>query len=219
MAVDVKKTEKEYYQARTTPALVEVPEMLFLMQDGTGDPNTSGEYIQAVQALYGLAYAIRMKKDWPGYFEFVVPPLEGLWDFDDPAFRGRGQPIPDKSRFRWTMMIRQPDFVTTEVFEEARALLAAKKPELDLAGVRLEPFHEGLCVQVMHIGPYDDEPLTVAKLDRFTEEAGYEPDFGGMRRHHEIYLSDPRKTQPVRLKTLLRHPVRRRKSPGEGSGS
>ncbi len=210
MTVDVKKTEKEYYQARTTPALVEVPRMHFLMQDGAGDPNTSAAYAGAVQALYGVAYAIRMKKDWPGWYAFVVPPLEGLWDFDDPAFTGGGQPIGDKNRFRWTMMIRQPDFVTAEVLTEAKAILARKKPELDLSGIRLEPFQEGLCVQVMHLGPYDEEPASVAKLHRFIEEAGYEEDFTGGRRHHEIYLSDPRKTDPLKLKTLLRHPVRRR---------
>lgn len=210
MALDFKKMDKEYYQPKTTPSVVDIKKMQFLMQDGSGDPNTSETYTAAVQALYGLAYTIRMKKDWLGYQEFVVPPLEGLWEIDESTFKGGGAPVPDKGLFLWTMMIRQPDFVTEGVFEEAKEILRKKKPELDTSKIRLESLQEGLSVQVMHIGPYDLEGESVMKLDRYTQDNGYVPDFGGMRRHHEIYLSDPRKTSPEKLKTVLRHPIRKK---------
>lgn len=208
MAIDFKKTEKEYYLPTTKPEIVEVPEMVFFMIDGKGDPNTSEDYAVAVQTLYGLSYAIRMNKKLPGYYEYVVPPLEGLWALDDGGeFTGSGEAVQDKSKFIWTMMIRQPEFVTTELFEEARQALAKKKPELDTAPARLEKFTEGLCVQVLHIGPYDDEPATVAAMAEFVAKNGYVEDMAGSRRHHEIYLSDPRKVAPEKLKTVIRHPI------------
>jgi len=213
MAVDYKKTEKRFYLPKTTPEIVDVPEMLFLMIDGEGDPNTSAEYAAAVEILYGLSYAIKMSKKSSrqprGYFDYVVPPLEGLWSLDDGgAFTGAGAAIHDKSKFVWTSMIRQPEFVTPDVFEIAKKTLNRKKPGLDLSVVRLERFAEGLCAQVMHLGAYDDEPLTIAALADFINTSGYTEDMTGSRRHHEIYLSDPRKTSPEKLKTVIRHPIR-----------
>lgn len=209
MGFDFKKSQKELYQPGQTPAIVEVPTMRFLMVDGTGDPNTSPAYAAALEALYGISYAIRMNRGLPGWFEYVVAPLEGLWEVDDETFRGGGAPIADKSRLRWTSLIRQPDFVTPAVFEEARGLLEAKKPGLDLSGVRLADYQEGLCAQVMHLGPYDTEPATITRLAEFIQASGYTEDFESGRRHHEIYLGDPRKTEPQKLRTVLRHPVRK----------
>ena len=214
MPIDYKKTEKRFYLPKTTPEIIDVPEMVFLMIDGKGDPDTSAEYASAMEILYGLSYSIKMSKmggNQPsGYFDYVVPPLEGLWSLDDGgAFTGGGEAIRDKSRFLWTSMIRQPEFVTADVFETAKATLAKKKPRLDLSAVRLERFTESLCAQVMHLGAYDDEPKTIAALSRFIRENGYREDMGGLSRHHEIYLSDPRRTAPEKLKTVIRHPIKR----------
>ena len=212
MIVDYKKTEKQFYLPKTNPEIVDLPEMVFLMVDGAGDPNISEQYSAALEVLYGLSYSIKMSKkngtEPSGYFDYVVPPLEGLWSIDDGGvFCGSGAAIQDKNKFRWTSMIRQPDFVTPDVFESAKQTLAKKKPNLDLASVRLEKFTEGLCAQVMHIGSYDDEPATIAALAQFVEENGYIEDMTGLRRHHEIYLGDPRKTAPEKLKTVIRHPI------------
>lgn len=214
-AMDYKKTQRDLYQPKTTPSMVDVPEMLFLMIDGKGDPNTSAEYADAIAILYGLAYAIKMSKmggNQPsGYFEYVVPPLEGLWSLDDGGlFKGAGAAIPDKNKLIWTAMIRQPEFVTPEVLVAAKEALAKKKPQLDASLVRLERFTEGLCAQAMHIGPYDDEPATIVMLSQFIAENGYIEDISASRRHHEIYLSDPRRTVPEKLKTVIRHPIRRK---------
>ncbi len=212
-AVEFKKAQKDLYQPGAKPAIVDVPQMVFLLADGHGDPNSSPAYQAAVEVLYGLSYAIKMSKmggsQPAGYFDFVVPPLEGLWSVEDSTFTGGGAPIADKGKFRWTMMIRQPDFVTAEVLETAKDVLAKKKPGLDTGIARLETLTEGLCAQVLHSGPYDDEPATIAALDAFIADSGHVPDFSGQRRHHEIYLSDPRKTAPEKLKTIIRHPVRR----------
>ncbi|MDR0436205.1 MAG: GyrI-like domain-containing protein [Propionibacteriaceae bacterium] len=214
-AVDYKKMQRDLYQPGTSPSVVEVPRLAFLLVAGSGDPNTSEEYTAAVETLYGLSYTIKMsgksihKPD--GYFDYVVPPLEGLWQLDDGGeFRGGGAAITDKSKFSWTMLLRQPEFVTPAVVDAAKAALAKKKPRLDLSLVRFEPYAEGLCVQVMHIGSYDDEPETVARLARFVAENGYQEDFSAGRRHHEIYLSDPRKTAPEKLRTIIRHPIKAR---------
>ena len=144
-----------------------------------------------------------------GYFDYVVPPLEGFWNVGDDAFKDGGAAITDKSKFEWTSVIRQPDFVTPEVFEAAKVALAKKKPEIDLSKARLMKFTEGLCVQVMHIGSYDDEPATIVVMDKYAVDNGYVLDINETRRHHEIYLSDPRKTAPEKLKTVIRHPIRR----------
>lgn len=211
MAFDFKKKYKDIYQPKTTPAIIDVPTMRFIMVDGRGDPNTSADFVAAVKILYGLSYTIKMSKmggKMPdGYFDYVVPPLEGLWIVDDGEYKGGA--LPDKGKFIWTLMLRQPDFVTAEVFSAAKEALAKKKPNLDLSKARLEDFTEGLCVQVLHIGAYDDEPSTIAKLEEFISASGYRTEMSGMRQHHEIYLGDPRKTAPEKLRTIIRHPVAR----------
>ncbi|MDE7219400.1 MAG: GyrI-like domain-containing protein [Oscillospiraceae bacterium] len=208
--IDYKKTEKHLYLPKT-PAIVQVPEMVFFAVDGQGDPNNSPEYQQALEILYGLSFAVKMSKmsgeEPEGYFEYVVPPLEGLWWTDDPGFDGKAP--ADKSAFRWTSMIRQPDFVDEEVFAWAAERLAKKKPELPLEKARFWRWEEGLCAHVLHVGPYDAEPATIDKLSSFTEKEGYAVDFSDVRRHHEIYLGDPRRTAPEKLKTVVRHPVKK----------
>ena len=206
MPIDYKKTEKDLYLPKSMPSVIDVPQMTFITVDGKGDPNTSAEYTAAVELLYGLSYAIKMGNK--SVLQYIVPPLEGLWSVDD-DFRGGGAAISDKGKFMWTMMIRQPDFVTADIFEASKATLAKKKPNLDTSKAKLEIITEGLCVQVMHIGSYDDESATVAALDRFAIENGYAIDIDDTRRHHEIYISDPRRIAPEKLKTVLRHPIRR----------
>ncbi|MDR1102101.1 MAG: GyrI-like domain-containing protein [Clostridiales bacterium] len=204
MPIDYKKTEKDLYQPKITPSIIDVPEMKFIVVDGKGDPNTSDEYAAAIELLYGLSYTIKMGNK--AVLEYVVPPLEGYWEVAD-DFKSCGAAITDKSKFVWTMLLRQPDFVTSAVFDNAKTAFAKKKPNLDTSKARLEIITEGLCVQVMHIGSYDDEPATIAALDRFAVDRGYAVDMSGGRRHHEIYLSDPRKVVPEKLKTVLRHPI------------
>jgi len=210
MPVDFKKTEKELYQPSTAPSIIDVPEMAFIMIDGSGDPNMSDEYKTALEILYGLSYGIKMSKmestQPDGYFEYVMPPLEGLWWHVD---GGEIQDYTDKASFCWTSMIRQPDFVTAEVFASFARSLAKKKPGLDLSLARLEKFTEGLCVQAMHVGSYDQESATIAAMERYAGENGFATDLSGTRRHHEIYLSDPRKSKPENMKTVIRHPVRK----------
>ena len=206
MTIDYKKTQKELYLPKTAQTVIDVPRMTFITVDGKGDPNTSAEYTAAVELLYGLSYTIKMGSK--SILEYVVPPLEGLWSVDD-DFRGGGAEINDKSKFIWTMMIRQPDFVTEDILEVAKISLAKKKPNLDISKAKLETITEGLSVQVMHIGSYDDEPATVAALDGFAIENGYILDINDIRRHHEIYISDPRKVAPEKLKTVIRHPIRK----------
>ena len=213
MTIDYKKTQKHLYQPKTTPEIIDIPEMVFLAIDGKGNPNTIEDYKTAIEILYGLSYTIKMSKkagnEPTGYFDYVVPPLEGLWSLDDGgAFTGGGQVIMDKDEFLWTAMIRQPEFVTQEVFKTAKEVLARKKPQLDLSSLKLVEFTEGLCAQVMHIGAYDDEPATIQKLSSFINSQGYVEDMAGSRRHHEIYLGDPRKSAPEKLKTVLRHPIK-----------
>ena len=208
-AFDFKKEYKDLYLPKIKPCIIDVPIMRFIMVDGKGDPNTSAFYKAALEVLYGLSYSIKMSKmgstQPEGYFGYVVPPLEGLWWFEGKPFDG--SVIGRKDEFSWVVMIRQPEFVTPEVFEAAKVGLSKKKPELDTSIVRLEDFTEGLCAQVMHIGSYDDEPPTVAALEEFIETNGYRTEMFGLRQHHEIYLSDPRKTAPEKLKIVIRHPI------------
>lgn len=208
---DYKKEYKDLYQPKTKPSIIEIPEMTFIAIDGKGDPNTSDEYKEALEILYGLSFTIKMSKmsgtQPEGYFEYVVPPLEGLWYVDDAKFDGTN--ITDKSRFCWISMIRQPEFVTEKVFENARNALAKKKREIDLSKARLIKMTEGLCVQIMHKGAYDSEPESITKMREFAEKSGYIEDISDTRFHHEIYLSDPRRCAPENLKTVIRHPIRR----------
>ena len=209
--LDYKKEYKDLYQPPTKPVVIEVPEMVFFAVEGSGNPNTSKEYQEALEILYGLSFTVKMSKmngtQPEGYFEYVVPPLEGLWYADGVAFDGLN--VTDKEQFRWISMIRQPEFVTEDVFQMAKATLGAKKPQLDLSKVRFLRMKEGLCVQMMHKGAYDDEPETIAKIKQFVADNGYVEDFSDSRFHHEIYLSDPRKCAPERLRTVIRHPVKK----------
>jgi len=206
--LDYKKEYKALYQPTSKPTVIEVPEMVFIAVDGKGDPNTCAEYKEALELLYGLSFTIKMSKmngtQPEGYFEYVVPPLEGLWSVEDADFDGTN--ITDKSRFCWKSMIRQPEFVTEAVFEAAKAALKKKKPELDVDKAKLFRYNEGLCVQIMHKGSYDSEPASIEKMRKFAAENGYREDFNG-RFHHEIYLSDPRRCAPEKLRTVIRHPI------------
>ena len=206
MAFDYKKEYKEFYLPPKKPILVTIPPMNFAAVQGRGDPNDpAGEYKAAIELLYGIAYTIKMSYKGThkieGFFEYVVPPLEGLWHQDGVD----GVDCTHKEDFQWTSMIRLPDFVTRDDFDWAVQEATAQKKK-DFSKVEFFPYEEGLCVQCMHLGSYDDEPETLRQMDAFAEEQGYIIDFR-TRRHHEIYLSDPRKTAPDKCKTVLRHPV------------
>ena len=207
MPIDYKITEKALYQPKTTPSIIDVPEMAFIAIDGKGNPNTNAEYAAAVEVLYGMSYAIKMNNK--AILEYVVLPLEGLWW----TTGGITVDYINKENFHWISMIRQPDFVTPEIFESAKSVLSKKKPALDLSKARLINLAEGLCVQAMHIGPYDDEPATIFGMEKYAAENGYIIDINETRHHHEIYLSDPRKAAPEKLKTIIRHPVKKRGEP------
>ena len=181
--------------------------MNFLAVRGQGDPNEEhGVYKQALEQLYAVAYTIKMSKRNPpeGYFEYVVPPLEGLWWQEGV----RGVDYTRKADFRWISLIRLPEFVTKAVFDRA-VREATEKKQRDFAQVEFFSWAEGLCVQCMHIGPYDDEPATVAAMEEYAREQGYGPDFSQGRFHHEIYLSDVRRCQSGKLKTVIRQPIKR----------
>ena len=213
MAFDFKKEYKEFYLPKRTPELVSVPPMTFVAVRGEGDPNVEGgAYKEAVGVLYAIAHTIKMSKMGDhridGYYDFVVPPLEGFWW--QPGMEGVD--FAHKATFHWIAAIRLPDFVTPGEFSWAKEE-AARKKGLDTTAAELLTIEEGLCAQIMHLGPYDDEPATVALLDAFIAEQGLENDMSDTeagRHHHEIYLSDPRRTAPEKLKTVLRHPVRPR---------
>lgn len=206
MALDYKKEYKDLYMPPQRPVLIDVLSMNFIMVDGEGDPNNNESFEEGVELLYGLSYTIKMsiKKGLQpeGYFEYVVPPLEGLWWIDGGAFS-----FHDRLNWKWTIMIRQPEFVTPEVFSFACSSLKAKKPETRIERARFEAFKEGLCVQMMHIGPFATEPATVEAMKIFMGENGLIDMIESDRKHHEIYLSDPRKGDPEKMKTVLRHPV------------
>jgi len=205
MAYDFKKECKKLYLPPEKPQIIEVPKAKFIAVSGKGDPNIEGgEYKTAVGKLYTVAYTIKMSKfgdnDIEGYFDFVVPPLEGFWKL------GAENSFTDKSEFSWTSVIRMPDFVTIDVLKQAIET-AVKKKKIDCSAVKLITVEEGLCVQCMHIGSYDDEPTTLAAMDNFIESNGYVKDLSDVRLHHEIYLSDPNKTPVEKLKTVLRLPI------------
>lgn len=209
MAFDYKKEYKEFYQPAAKPSLIEVPAMNYVAVRGSGDPNREdGEYKAAMGLLYGIAFTIKMSKKGDhqieGYFDYVVPPLEGLWWQED----GSAIDYSHKEGFQWVSMIRLPDFVTRAEFDWAVGEATAKKG-VDYSKAEFLTYQDGLCVQCMHIGPYDGEPETMGKMLAFAKEHGCLPDHSAARRHHEIYLSDPRKCNPQRLRTVMRIPVRR----------
>lgn len=213
MAFDFKKEYKEFYLPPKEPQIVNVPKMHFVAVHGKGNPNEEdGEYKSALNILYAVSYTLKMSKMGDhrieGYFDYVVPPLEGFWWQMKDGSVVSGFDYSDKSSFNWLSVIRLPDFVTQKDFDWAKATAAAKKG-LDCSCAELFILEEGECVQIMHTGSYDDEPVTVKLMDNFALENGYTLDFSATRLHHEIYLSDPRKTAPEKLKTVIRHPVKR----------
>lgn len=209
MAFDFKKEYKEFYLPKAAPELVDVPPMNYLAVRGSGDPNEEGgAYQQALSVLYALAYTIKMSYKGThkieGFFEYVVPPLEGFWWQDGVD----GVDYAHKSGFHWISVIRLPDFVTQADFQWAKEE-AARKKKLDCSFAEFLTIHEGLCVQLMHLGSYDSEPASVELMDEFLARNGYENDLSDKRLHHEIYLSDPRKTPPEKWKTVIRHPIKK----------
>lgn len=206
MTFDYKKAYKEFYLPPQTPGIVTVPAMNFLAVRGQGDPNEEdGAYKQALGMLYAVAYTIKMGKQKPeGYFDYVVPPLEGLWWQEGI----HGVDHSRKADFRWVSLIRLPEFVTEESFCWA-IREATEKKQRDFSKVEFFSWEEGLCVQCMHIGLYDDEPATVAAMEKFATGQGYALDFSQGRFHHEIYLSDVRRCQPEKRKTVIRQPIKR----------
>lgn len=209
MSFDYKKEFKEFYMPKNKPEIVEVPEMRFIAVSGKGNPNDGeGEYKAAIALLYGIAFTIKMSKKgrhkMEGYFDYVVPPLEGFWWQENT----HGVDYSRKEDFCWISVIRVPDFVTEEDFNWA-VEEAGRKRQQDFSKVKFVTICEGLCVQCMHIGAYDDEPVTVALMEQFLQENGYVNDFSAERMHHEIYLSDARRTAPEKLKTVIRHPVKK----------
>ncbi|MCI5802105.1 MAG: GyrI-like domain-containing protein [Oscillospiraceae bacterium] len=209
MAFDFQKEYRELYQPQNRPEIVTVPPANYIAVRGRGDPNEKGgEYQRAVGILYAVAYTLRMSprsgRRIDGFFEYVVPPLEGFWYQEGVSGVDYGR----KADFCWVSVIRLPDFVTQQDFDWA-VETAAKKKKLDCSKAELLFLDEGLCVQMMHLGVFDEEPATVEKMDAFLWENGYENDMDGGRMHHEIYLSDPRKTAPEKQRTVIRHPIRR----------
>lgn len=210
MPFDYKKEYKEYYMPPRKPVIIEIPKMNYIAVRGRGNPNEeNGEYQKAMEFLYGIAFTIKMsyKGDHKidGYFEYVVPPLEGFWWQDGI----KGMDYTCKDAFHWISVIRLPDFVTKEDFNWAIAE-ATKKKKKDFSKVEFFTYDEGICAQCMHIGSYDDEPDTIRAMDQYALDNGYEIDITTTRFHHEIYLSDPRKCDASKLKTVLRHPIKKR---------
>ena len=209
MPFDFKKEFKEFYLPPCKPEIVNVPKANYIAVRGSGNPNDEdGEYKRALNVLYAVAYTLKMsyKTDYRinGFYEYVVPPLEGFWWQDGVD----GIDYSQKSAFNWISIIRLPDFITQKDFDWAVAT-ATKKKKLDCSKAEFLTIDEGLCVQIMHIGSYDQEPATVKLMDDFIAAEGYVNDFTPTRLHHEIYLSDPRKTAPEKLKTVIRHPIRK----------
>ena len=210
MTFDFKKEYKEFYLPPMHPEIVTVPAANYIAVEGTGNPNEEGgAYQQAIGILYAIAYTIKMSKktdhQQDGYYDYVVPPLEGFWWQDGIS----GVDYSDKSCFHWISAIRLPDFVSEEDFKWAVSEASHKK-KLDCSKAFYYKIDEGLCVQIMHVGSFDDEPASVAKMDAYLEENGYVNDFSDTRRHHEIYLSDARRVPAEKLKTVIRHPIRKK---------
>ena len=211
MAFDYKKEYKEFYMPKNVPAIITVPKMNYIAVRGSGDPNTEdGEYKTAIGLLYAVAFTIKMSKKGnhkiEGYFDYVVPPLEGFWWQDGIE----GVDYSRKADFHWISVIRLPDFVSENDFRWALQEAEEKKKQ-DFSGVEFLTIEEGLCVQCMHVGSYDDEPATVQLMHEFMEKEGYELDITSRRLHHEIYLSDVRKVALDKLKTVIRHPIKKKR--------
>lgn len=211
MPFDFKKEYKELYLPKNKPQIINVPKANYIAIRGQGNPNEEGgAYQRAISVLYAVAYTLKMsyKTDYKiaGFFEYVVPPLEGFWWQDGIC----GVDYSKKDEFNWISIIRLPDFITRENFDWA-VKTASEKKKIDCSSAEFLTVEEGLCVQIMHIDSFDDEPATVTLMDKYLEENGYEKDFSDTRLHHEIYLSDPRKSTPDKQKTVIRHPVKKDK--------
>lgn len=214
MPFDFKKEYKEFYMPKNAPCIIEVPRMNYIAVRGCGDPNEEdGAYQQAIGILYAIAYTIKMSYKGShkieGFFEYVVPPLEGFWRQDG----AQGVDYSNKAGFHWISVIRLPDFVSQSDFEWA-VEEAQQKKKIDCSSAEFLTVDEGLCVQIMHTGSYDSEPESVALMDRYLAEKGYQNDLSASRLHHEIYLSDPRKTAPEKCKTVIRHPIKKLETTG-----
>lgn len=208
MAFDFKKEYKEFYMPNDKPEIVTVPKANYIAVRGKGNPNEEGgAYQQAISVLYAVAYTLKMsyKTEYriEGFFDYVVPPLEGFWWQEGID----GIDYSDKSTFCWISVIRLPDFITKKDFDWA-VEMATKKKKLDCKVVEFLTIDEGFCVQIMHTGPFDDEPATVEIMNQYIAENGYKNDFSNGRLHHEIYLSDARKVVPEKWKTVIRHPIK-----------
>ena len=209
MAYDFKKDSKEFYRPKNKPEIVNVPKANYIAVRGSGDPNEEGgAYQQAISILYAVAYTLKMsyKTDYKieGFYEYVVPPLEGFWWQENVS----GVDYSDKSAFCWISVIRVTDFITEKDFEWA-VKTATNKKKIDCSSAKFITIEEGLCVQIMHIGPFDEEPKSVAIMDEFLDANGYVNDMNAERLHHEIYLSDARKVPAEKWKTIIRHPIKK----------
>ena len=209
MAFDFKKEYKEFYMPKNKPEIVNVPKANYIAVRGEGNPNEEGgAYKNAIGVLYAVAYTLKMsyKTDYKieGFYEYVVPPLEGFWWQEAVD----GIDYGNKESFKWISVIRLPDFITKKDFDWA-VETATKKKKIDCSIAEFMTIDEGLCVQMMHLGSFDDEPAAVALMDAYVKENGYENDLNDKRLHHEIYLSDPRKVAPEKCKTVIRHPIRK----------
>ena len=211
MPFDFKKEYKVLYLPKNKPQIVNVPKANYIAIRGQGNPNEEGgAYQRAISVLYAVAYTLKMsyKSDYKidGFYEYVVPPLEGFWWQDGIC----GVDYSKKDEFNWISIIRLPDFITRENFDWA-VKTASEKKKIDCSKAEFLTIEEELCVQIMHFGSFDDEPATVTLMDKYLEENGYEKDFSDTRLHHEIYLSDPRKSTPDKQKTVIRHPIKKYK--------
>jgi len=200
--IDLKKEMKQLYTAGKEPAIVTVPEMTFVAYDGQGDPNTSKEYQDSMGVIFGLAYTIKFmckEMDTSKVVDFVVMPLEGLWWTDDMSDFS----VANKEKWKWTVMIALPDYIDIEIFNEAKKRLFAKKEQSNIGKARLEKYEDGLSAQILHLGPYAEEPPTIEKLHRFIKEQGYRMH----KKHREIYFNSPQRVAPEKLKTIIRQPI------------
>ena len=209
MAFDFKKEYKEFYMPKNKPEIVKIPPMNYVAVRGKGNPNVEGgDYQQAISILYAVAYTLKMsyKTDYKieGFFEYVVPPLEGFWWQDN----SKGIDYSNKDAFNWISVIRLPDFISERDFAWA-VQTAAKKKKMDCSSAEFLTIDEGLCVQIMHLGSFDSEPTTVALMENYLKEQGYVNDINEQRLHHEIYMSDARKVAPEKWKTVIRHPIKK----------